>query len=123
MGLTTWKNSPAGAIRETDVVIAKNYLNAKEIEHLNKIVTMYLDYAEIQAERGVVMYMQDWVVKLDAFLKFNEHEILNNAGKISHEVAQTLAIKQYEIYKKQQDRLIESDFDREMKKILNEEKD
>lgn len=123
MGLTTWKNAPAGVIRETDVVIAKNYLDAKELEHLNKIVTMYLDYAEIQAERGVVMYMQDWVTKLDAFLKFNEHEILNNVGKISHEVAQTLAVQQYEIYRKQQDRLIENDFDREMKKILNEEND
>ena len=122
MGLTTWKNSPEGAIRESDVVIAKNYLSAKELEHLNRIVTMYLDYAELQTERGIAMYMKDWVAKLDAFLKFNEHEILSDAGKISHDVAETLAIKEYETYKKQFDRLIESDFDREVKKLLEEMK-
>lgn len=123
LGLTTWKNSPKGEVRETDVVIAKNYLNTKELENLNKIVTMYLDYAEMQAERGVVMHMKDWVDKLDAFLKFNEHEILDNTGKVSHEIAQALAIKQYAIYKRQQDSLIESDFDREMKKMLSEIKE
>jgi hypothetical protein len=120
MGLTTWKNSPGGAIRESDVVVAKNYLNVKELEQLNRIVTMYLDYAENQAERGIVMYMKNWVAKLDAFLKFNEHEILNHAGKISHEVAQVLAVKEYEIYKKQQNRLAESDFDKEIKKYIEE---
>lgn len=118
MRLTVWKNSPRGAIREADVVIAKNYLNEKELDHLNRIVTMYLDYAESQANRGVAMKMKDWVEKLDGFLKFNEKEILTNLGKISHEVAQALAIKEYEIYKKEQDRLYESDFDREVKKIL-----
>ncbi len=122
MGLTTWKSSPEGAIRESDVVIAKNYLNAKELEHLNRIVTMYLDYAELQAERGIAMYMRDWVKKLDAFLKFNEHEILSDAGKISHDVAEALAIKEYEIYKKQLNQLIESDFDRVVKKLLEERK-
>lgn len=123
MGLTTWKNSPNGAIRETDVVIAKNYLNEKEINHLNKIVTMYLDFAEMQAERGIVMHMKDWVAKLDAFLKFNEREILTNAGKISHEVAQALALKEYEIYKREQDRLYESDFDKEVNRFLKTTKD
>ena len=81
---------------------------------------MYLDYAETQAERGSVMHMKDWVTKLDAFLKFNEHEILSHAGKISHDVAEALAIKEYEFYRKQQDRLIESDFDQEVKKMLDE---
>ncbi|OGT38286.1 MAG: cell filamentation protein Fic [Gammaproteobacteria bacterium RIFCSPHIGHO2_12_FULL_38_14] len=119
MGLTVWKNSPNGAIRESDVVVAKNYLNEQELGQLNRIVTMYLDYAEMQAERGIVMYMKDWVVKLDAFLKFNEHEILNHAGKISYDVAETLAIKEYEIYKKRQDLVIESDFDKEIKKLVN----
>lgn len=122
MGLTSWKNSPDGPIRESDIVVAKNYLNAKELEHLNKIVTMYLDYAETQAERGIVMNMKDWVEKLDAFLKFNEKEILKNAGKISNEVAEALALKEYEVYKKQQDRLIESDFDRDIKKLLEDRK-
>lgn len=118
MGLTVWKNSPGGAIRESDVIIAKNYLNEKELDHLNRIVTMYLDYAEMQALRGVVMNMKDWVIKLDSFLKFNEQEILTNAGKISHEVAQALAMKEYEIYKKEQDRFYESDFDREVQKLM-----
>jgi hypothetical protein len=121
MGLTVCKNSPEGVIRESDVVIAKNYLNEKELDHLNRIVTMYLDFAEMQAERGIVMYMKDWVSKLDAFLKFNEWEILTNAGKISHEVAQALAMKEYEIYKNEQSKLYESDFDREVKKLFKKE--
>lgn len=118
MGLTVWKNSPNGAIRESDVVIAKNYLNETELDHLNRIVTMYLDYAEMQAKRGIIMHMKDWVQKLDAFLKFNEQEILSDAGKISHEVAETLALKEYAVYKKEQDRLYESDFDLEVQKFL-----
>ncbi|MDR3478588.1 MAG: virulence RhuM family protein [Gammaproteobacteria bacterium] len=122
MGLTVWKNAPDGAIRESDVVIAKNYLNEKELDHLNRIVTMYLDFAEMQADRGIMMYMKDWVSKLDAFLKFNEREILTDSGKISQEVAHALAMKEYEIYKKEQDKLYESDFDREVKKILNKSK-
>jgi hypothetical protein len=122
MGLTTWKNSPNGAIRESDVVIAKNYLNEKELDYLNKIVTMYLDYAEMQADRGIMMYMKDWVAKLDAFLKFNEREILMDSGKISQEVAQALAMKKYGIYKKEQDRIFESDFDRDVRKFLGNNK-
>lgn len=119
MGLTVWKNSPKGAIRETDVVIAKNYLNEKELDHLNRIVTMYLDYAEMQAKRGILMRMKDWVAKLDAFLKFNEREILKNAGRISHEVAESLALGEYEKFYKIQDKNYISDFDREVKKILD----
>ena len=118
MGLTSWKNSPKGVIRETDVIIAKNYLQEKELDHLNRIVTMYLDYAELQASRGKVMTMKDWVDKLNAFLKFNEHDILVNAGKISHEVAVALVEGEYEKYRKIQDKNYISDFDREMKKLL-----
>ncbi|MBU1782065.1 virulence RhuM family protein [bacterium] len=116
MGLTTWKNAPKGAIRKTDVSIAKNYLNEKELDGLNRIVTMYLDYAEMQAQKGVVMYMKDWVEKLDAFLQFNEKEILQDSGKISHEVASGLAESEYGKYRVIQDHMLESDFDREVKK-------
>ena len=111
MGLTVWKNSPKGAIREADVVIAKNYLQEKESDHLNRIVTMYLDYAEMQAQRGVLMRMKDWVEKLDAFLKFNERQILSNSGKISHKVAEALALGEYERFMKEQDKKLKSDFD------------
>ncbi len=117
MGLTTWKNAPAGNIRKTDIGIAKNYLDEKELDRLNRIVTMYLDYAESQAQKGVVMYMKDWVMKLDAFLQFNERAILKDAGKVSHEVALALAEKEFEIYHIAQDRLIESDFDKAVKKL------
>jgi hypothetical protein len=122
MGLTVWKNAPKGEIRETDVVIAKNYLQEKELDHLNRIVTMYLDYAELQAQRGIIMRMKDWVVKLDAFLKFNERDILADAGKVSHEVAEALALKEYEKYRVVQDKNYISDFDREVKKILGMKK-
>ena len=120
MGLATWRRSPKGKIMPSDVVIAKNYLGLKELDHLNRIVSMYLDYAELQAVRGKPMYRRDWAEKLNAFLKFNEHEILNDAGKISHEVAVTLAMKEYEVYRKQQDKNYVSDFDREVKKIVQQ---
>ncbi len=119
MGLTAWKNSPKGAIRITDVAIAKNYLDEKEIDGLNRIVTMYLDYAETQAQKGIAMRMKDWVEKLDAFLRFNEREILEDNGKISHEVAIALAEGEYEKYRIGQDKNYISDFDREVKKILD----
>jgi hypothetical protein len=122
MGLTNWKNSPKGAIRKTDVGIAKNYLNEKELDGLNRIVTMYLDYAEMQAQKGVVMYMEDWVGRLDAFLQFNEKDILQDSGKISHEVAVALAENEFEKYMVIKDRLLESDFDREVKKLLDSKK-
>lgn len=118
MGLTVWKNSPKGKIRESDVVIAKNYLNQKELDLLNRIVTMYLDYAEIQAKRGIIMYMKNWVAKLDAFLKFNERQILNDKGLISNEVAEELAITEYEKYRIVQDKNYISDFDKLTKKLL-----
>ncbi|MFA4889475.1 MAG: virulence RhuM family protein [Candidatus Omnitrophota bacterium] len=93
MGLTSWKGAK---VRPSDVTIAKNYLNAKEIDQLNRIVTMYLDYAEDQARRHRQIFMRDWRQKLDAFLKFNERDILKNAGKIAKEVADKLALEQYE---------------------------
>ena len=119
MGLTTWKNAPVGKIRKTDVGIAKNYLNEKELNGLNRIVSMYLDFAELQASRGVVMYMKDWVKKLDAFLQFNETAILKDAGRVTHEVALALAEKEFEKYCIVQDKLLESDFDKAVKKLRN----
>jgi hypothetical protein len=117
MGLTTWKNAPKGSIRKTDVGIAKNYLNEEELNGLNRIVTMYLDYAENQALKGVVMYMKDWITKLDAFLQFNEEAVLKHQGKVSHEIALALAESEYEKYRIVQDKLIESDFDKVVKEL------
>ena len=122
MGLTSWRRSPEGKIMPSDTVIAKNYLNKKEIEHLNRIGNMYLDYAEMQAARGKIMTMRDWIKKLNAFLKFSEYEILTNAGKISHEVAESLALEEYEKFRKNQDKNYISDFDREIKKIMEAQK-
>ncbi len=118
MGLTTWKNAPAGKILKSDVSVAKNYLTETELSALNRVVTMYLDYAENQAARQIPMKMQDWVEKLDAFLRFNEYDILQDAGKVSHEIAKTLAEKEYEKFRVQQDETYESDFDRAVKKQL-----
>ncbi len=95
--------------------IAKNYLNEKELNSLNRIVTMYLDFAELQADRGIVMYMKDWIKKLDAFLQFNEKVILKDAGSVTHEVALALAEKQFEKYSIVQDKLLKSDFDKAVK--------
>jgi len=121
MGLTSWRKGPAGKIMPNDVSVAKNYLDKPELDHLNRIVTMYLDFAELQAVRNKPMYMKDWVEKLNAFLQFSEYEILTNAGSISHEVARALANKEYEVYRKQQDREYISDFDREIKRLKGEE--
>jgi hypothetical protein len=117
MGLQTWKNAPKGKILKSDVSIAKNYLMEKEIKALERIVSMYLDYAENQAARQIPMKMWDWVAKLDAFLKFNEYDILKDAGKVSHEIAEKLAGKEYEKFRVIQDKTFESDFDRAVKKL------
>lgn len=117
MGLQTWKNAPKGKILKTDVSIAKNYLIEKEIKELERVVTMYLDYAENQAARQIPMKMADWVQKIDAFLQFNEYKILKDAGKVSHEIAKKLAEKEYEKFRVIQDKTFESDFDKEVKKI------
>lgn len=119
MGLTTWKNAPNGKILKTDIGTAKNYLQEKEIKELERIVTMYLDFAELQAERQIPMKMADWVTRLDAFLQFNEYQILKDAGKVSHEVAMKLAEKEYEKFRVIQDRNFESDFEKEVKKITD----
>ena len=123
MGLTTWRKAPQGKILPADIRVAKNYLHREEIKKLNHIVDMYLDHAEFQAGKGRLMRMRDWAEKLDAFLKFNENEILSDNGKISHEVAAVLAEKEYEKYRIIQDRLLESDFDREVKKYLRARKE
>lgn len=119
MGLQTWKNAPSGKVLKGDIGIAKNYLIEKEIKELERVVTMYLDFAELQASRQIPMKMTDWVARLDAFLQFNEYQILKDAGKVSHEVAMKLAEKEYEKFRVVQDRNFESDFDREMKKITD----
>lgn len=122
MGLTTWKNAPQGKILKTDVSVAKNYLNEKEIRDLNRIVTMYLDFAELQAERQVPMKMTDWVARLDAFLQFNEYNVLKDAGKISATIAKQLAEKEYNKFRVVQDKNFESDFDKEVKRITKKGK-
>ena len=123
MGLTAWKNAPKGQIRKTDVSIAKNYLDEKELTGLNRIVSMYLDYAEMQATDRKVMNMKDWAEKLNAFLKFNEKDILGNPGTISADIAKTFVEKEYEKYRIIQERLLESDFDRHVNKLLEKKKD
>lgn len=118
MGLTTWKNAPNGKILKPDVSIAKNYLTKKELSALDRIVTMYLDYAEDQAERNIPLTMEDWAAKLNAFLRFNEREILENSGKVTQAIAKAFAESEFEKYRIVQDRLFESDFDQHLKKLL-----
>lgn len=115
MGLTTWKSAPSGKIVKSDVSVAKNYLIKDEIESLNRIVTMYLDYAENQAKKRIPMTMEDWSKKLNAFLEFNEYEILNNSGKITAKIAKAFAESEFEKYRIIQDREYESDFDKLLK--------
>ena len=122
MGLTTWKNAPSGTIRKTDVPIAKNYLNEKELNTLNRIVGMYLDFAEDQAERKIAMTMEDWIGRLDAFLKFNERDILDNAGKVTAEIAKAFAEGEFEKFRVIQDREYVSDFDKVVKQIESSNK-
>jgi hypothetical protein len=117
MGLQTWKNSPSGKILKSDIGIAKNYLVEKEIKELERVVTMYLDFAELQASRQIPMKMADWVSRLDAFLQFNEYEVLRDGGNVSHEVAVKLAEEAYDKFRVIQDQNFESDFDKEIKKI------
>ncbi|MCR4705155.1 MAG: virulence RhuM family protein [Lachnospiraceae bacterium] len=112
MGLTTWENAPHGKILKADVTIAKNYLSDEEMNYLERIVSLYLDYAELQAERHIPMSMEDWANRLDGFLEFNGNEILIGPGKISAEEAKLHAETEYEKYRIVQDRLFQSDFDR-----------
>jgi len=122
MGLRTWKNAPAGNIQKSDVSVAKNYLSEDTIKGLERIVSMYLDYAENQAARHIPMKMKDWTQKLDAFLAFNEYQILSDAGSVSHAVAKALAETEYEKFRVIQDRAYESDFEREARKLLGKAK-
>lgn len=117
MGLTTWKNAPKGKILKSDVSIAKNYLQETEIKSLERIVTMYLDFAENQAERKIAMNMKDWIEKLDAFLQFNDYDVLKDAGKVSAAVAKKLAEKEYDKFQPIQDKEYISDFDKEVKRL------
>ena len=112
MGLTSWKNAPDGKIVKADVSVAKNYLSMDEMQELNEIVTMYLDYATRQARRHIPMTMADWASKLDAFLQFNDAEILRDKGKVTAAIAKAFAESEFEQYRVIQDQLYQSDFDR-----------
>jgi hypothetical protein len=117
MGLTNWKNSPAGKILKSDVLTAKNYLEEKEIKELNRLVELYLNFAELQAERNIPMKMHEWIEVLDGFLKINRYELLVDAGKISHEKAIEKASNEFEKFRVNQDIKFNSDFDKSINKI------
>jgi hypothetical protein len=117
MGLTTWKNSPKGKILKSDVSIAKNYLSEKEVSELNRLVELYLNFAELQAERNIPIKMTEWIEILDSFLKINRYDILSNAGKISLQKALEKSAKKYEKFRIIQDQKYLSDFDEEIKKL------
>ncbi len=123
MGLTTWKHAPNGKIIKSDVSIAKNYLNEKEILRLNRIVTMFIDYAELMAEDGIVMSMEDWLRQTDVFLTNNRQKVLRGKGRVSHEDALKKAEGIYEQFRIKQDRDYISQFDIEMERYLKGEKD
>jgi len=112
MGLTNWKNAPFGKIIKTDVSVAKNYLSKLELSELNEIVSMYIDYANRQARKLIPMTMEDWKNKLDAFLNFNEEEIGDGIGKVTHEIAKTFAESEFKNYRVLQDKSYQSDFDK-----------
>lgn len=118
MGLTSWRNSPDGKILETDVVIAKNYINKEELESLERIISAFLDLAEDRAKRNIPMTMEDWATRIDKFFLADDRDILKDAGKISHEIACDKAISEFEKYRVRQDKLYKSDFDL----LLEEEK-
>ncbi|HPS31779.1 MAG TPA: virulence RhuM family protein [bacterium] len=122
MGLTAWKNGPVGKIRKSDVSIAKNYLNEDELDNLNRIVSMYLDFAELQAKNRKLMYMKNWIEKLNAFLKFNEKDVLENSGTVTAEIAKTIAESEFEKYRFTQDKILESDFDNYVKELVKKYK-
>jgi hypothetical protein len=118
MGLTTWKQAPKGKIRKADVSIAKNYLSQEELTELNRLVGMYLDFAELQAQRRIPMQMSDWVTRLDDFLAFNQYNVLKHAGKVAAEMAKTLAEKEFAAFEATQPENELSDFDKEVAKTL-----
>lgn len=122
MGLTNWKASPDGKILKSDIKIAKNYLNEKELDRMNRIVTMYIDYAEFQALNEQIMTMRDWLEITDEFLKYNRQKILKDAGKISHVVAIEKAQSEYEKFRLKQDEVYISNFDKVMSIYLKGDK-
>lgn len=121
MGLTTWSAAPNGKILKRDVTIAKNYLNEKELSRLNRLVTMFIDYAELMAEDEILMSMDDWLKQTDVFLSTNRRNILADKGTVSHDQAVDKATKEYEIFRVRQDHEYISDFDRETEKYLKGE--
>ncbi len=121
MGLTTWKDAPDGKVLKRDIGIAKNYLNEKELSRLNRLVTMFIDYAELMAEDEILMSMQDWVEQTNQFLVNNRREVLDGKGKISHEAAMKKAEQEYEVFRVKQDKEYISEFDREVEKYLKGE--
>ena len=123
MGLQIWKNAPKGKILESDVVVAKNYLDKEEITELNNLVSMYLDYAERQVKLGHIISMKEWKEKLELFLKLNEYNILQDNGKIKREIADALALSEYEKYRIKQDQNYLSDFDELIEFSKNEDSD
>ena len=118
MGLTTWKDAPDGKVLKRDIGIAKNYLNEKELSRLNRLVTMFIDYAELMAEDEILMSMQDWVDQTNQFLTNNRRKVLAGKGKVSHDTAMEKAEKEYEVFRVKQDREYVSEFDREVEKYL-----
>lgn len=118
MGLTTWKDAPDGKILKRDISIAKNYLNEKELSRMNRLVTMFIDYAELMAEDEVLMSMHDWLEQTNQFLTNNRRKILEGKGTVSHDAAVQKATREYEIYRVRQDEEYISEFDRQMEKYL-----
>lgn len=121
MGLTTWKDAPNGKVLKRDIRIAKNYLNEKELSHLNRLVTMFIDYAELMAEDEILMSMQDWADQTNQFLMNNRRKILAGKGRVSHNEAIEKANKEYEVFRVKQDREYVSEFDKEVEKYLKGE--
>jgi hypothetical protein len=117
MGLTTWASAPDGRILRTDVGVAKNYLNQDEIDSLGRIVNAYLELAEDRARRKIPMTMEDWSTRLDAFLEFDEREVLKDSGKVSAKFAVAYAESEFEKYRIVQEQLFESDFDKVVKDL------
>ena len=121
MGLTTWKDAPNGKVLKRDIGIAKNYLNEKELSRLNRLVTMFIDYAELMAEDEILMSMQDWVDQTNQFLINNRRKVLAGKGKVSHDAAIEKVNKEYEMFRVKQDREYVSEFDREVERYLKRE--
>ena len=123
MGLTTWKGAPDGKILKSDTLVAKNYLNEKELSRLNRLVTMFIDYAELMAEDEVPMSMKDWLAETDRFLINNRRKVLESKGKISREAAEKKVSDIYAEFRKKQDADYISEFDRQTAKYLKGETD